>query len=64
MSGLPDREENYQHVTYSLVSKGRSTELTLTEENLPGEEAQELSEKSWDVALEMLKQMLEKQPVT
>jgi uncharacterized protein YndB with AHSA1/START domain len=64
MSGLPDREENYQHVTYSLVSKGRSTELTLTEENLPGEEAQELSEKSWDIALEMLKQMLEKQPVT
>lgn len=64
MSGLPDSPENYQHVTYSLVSKGWSTELTLTEENLPNEEAQELSEKSWDVALEMLKQMLDKQPVT
>jgi len=63
VSGLPDRIENYQHVVYSLVSKGRSTELTLTELNLPSEEAQELSEKSWDVALEMLKQMLEKQPV-
>src|SRR5690242_17267092 len=64
MSGLPDNKENYQHVTYSLVSKGWSTELTLTEENLPNEQAHQLSEKSWDTALEMLKQMLEKQPVT
>ncbi len=64
MSGLPDDKENYQHVTYSLVSKGRSTELTLTEQNLPSEEMQELSDKSWDTALEMLKQMIEKQTVT
>ncbi len=60
MSGLPDSQENYQHVTFSLVSKGRSTELTLTEQNLPSEEAQDLSDKSWDVALEML----EKQTVS
>ncbi len=63
LSGLPDEKENYQHVTYSLVSKGRSTELTVTEQNLPSEDMQELSDKSWDTALEMLKQMLEKQPV-
>src|SRR6185503_20825371 len=59
MSGLPDIKENYQRVTYSLVDKGRSTELTLTEVNLPSEEGKELSDKSWDVALDMLKQMLE-----
>jgi uncharacterized protein YndB with AHSA1/START domain len=63
MSGLPDNQENYQQVTYSLVSQGRNTELTLTELNLPSEEAQELSEKSWDVALDMLKQTAEKLPV-
>jgi len=63
ISGLPDSKENYQTVTYSLVSKGRGTELTMTEKNLPSEEGKELSDKSWDVALDMLKQMLEKQPV-
>ena len=63
ISGLPDSKENYQRVTYSIVSQGRSTELTLTEVNLPSEEGKELSDKSWDVALDMLKQMLEKQPV-
>ena len=63
MSGLPDNQENYQQVTYSLVSKGRNTELTLTELNLPNEVAKETSEKSWDTALDMLKQMLEKHPV-
>jgi hypothetical protein len=42
---------------------GRKSELTLTETNLPSEEGKELSDKSWDVALDMLKQMIEKQPV-
>ena len=63
MSGLPDNAENYQQVTYSLVSQGRNTELTVTELNLPNEPAKEISEKSWDIALDMLKQMLEKHPV-
>jgi uncharacterized protein YndB with AHSA1/START domain len=64
ISGLPDKKENYQRVTYSLVPKGRSTELTLTEDNLPSEEGKELSDKSWDMALDMLKHLLEKQPIT
>ena len=63
MSGLPDDKENYQHVTYSLVSKGRNTQLTLTEENLPSDEAKALSEDSWDSALDSLEQMIEKQLV-
>ena len=63
MSGLPDNEENYQQVTYSLVAQGRNTELTVTELNLPNEPAKETSEKSWDIALDMLKQMIEKHPV-
>ncbi len=64
MSGLPDNAENYQRVTYSLVSKGRSTELTLTEANLPNDEAKKTSKMSWDTALDMLKKRVEKQPVT
>ena len=63
VSGLPDNAENYQQVTYSLVSQGRNTELTITELNLPNEPAKETSGKSWDVALDMLKQMIEKHPV-
>jgi hypothetical protein len=60
---LPDDKENYQQVTFSLAPKGRSTELTLMEQNLPSKEAKELSEKSWEAALDKLKNVAEKHPV-
>jgi uncharacterized protein YndB with AHSA1/START domain len=63
LSGLPDDKENYQQVTFSLAPKGRSTELTLMEQNLPSTEAKELSDKSWDAALDKLKDVAEKHPV-
>jgi uncharacterized protein YndB with AHSA1/START domain len=60
MSGLPDRPENYQNVTYTLSEFGGQTELTITEVNLPSDEGKAMSEKSWKMVLESLKKLLEK----
>jgi uncharacterized protein YndB with AHSA1/START domain len=60
MSGLLDQPENYQHVSYTLSSKGDTTEVTISESNLPSEEARDLSDKSWKSVLESLKKLLEK----
>lgn len=60
MSGLPDKPENYQDVTYSLSERGSGTELTITEVNLPNEQAKAVSEKSWKGVLDSLKKLLEK----
>jgi uncharacterized protein YndB with AHSA1/START domain len=60
LSGLPDRPENYQQVTFALAGRGSDTELTLHEVNIPGEEARALSEKSWKMVLQSLKELLER----
>jgi uncharacterized protein YndB with AHSA1/START domain len=60
MSGLPDSEENYQTVTWSLSEDDGKTELTVAEVNLPSEETKAVSESSWRTVLENLKNMLEK----
>ena len=38
VSGSPDAPENYQEVTWALSERAGSTELTITEHNLPSEE--------------------------
>lgn len=63
VSGLPDRDENYQQVTYSLFERGDFTDLTVTELNLPDEDAKVISDKSWQSVLNALKQLLEREPV-
>jgi len=59
LSGLPDRPENYQEVTWALEELGAMTKLTVTERNLPSEEAKEVSENAWKTALTGLKGVLE-----
>jgi uncharacterized protein YndB with AHSA1/START domain len=59
-SGLPDSAENYQRVSWSLAERSGQTKLTITEVNLPSEEAKAVSEKSWTMALGNLKELLEK----
>lgn len=59
VSGLPDAEEHYQEVTWTLSERGASTQLTVTEVNLPSEEAKATSEQGWNVALGALKDLLE-----
>lgn len=63
VSGLPDAEENYQNVTYSLFERGDFTDLTVTEQNLPNEEAKAISDQSWNMVLNELKEMLEEELV-
>ena len=59
-SGLPDRPENYHVLTYSLISRGGSTELVLLNENITTEAEQKYLEPSWKIMLENLKSVVER----
>jgi uncharacterized protein YndB with AHSA1/START domain len=59
LSGKPDSSEHYQEVSWALAQRNGATELTITERNLPSEEAKSVSEKSWRTVLENLKDVLE-----
>lgn len=59
-SGLPDSPENYQEVSWVVVELAGSTELTVTEVNLPSEEAKAISEQGWTAALTALRDHLER----
>jgi uncharacterized protein YndB with AHSA1/START domain len=59
VSGTPDEPEHYQEVTWALAELEGATELTISERNLPSEEAKAVSEQSWKAALESLKTLLE-----
>jgi uncharacterized protein YndB with AHSA1/START domain len=60
ISGKPDRPENYQEVEWALSDRDGKTELTITERNLPSEEAKATSEDSWKTVLKSLKELLER----
>ena len=60
VSGVPDTPQNYQEVTWALSGRDGSTELTITERNLPSEEAKAASEEGWKIALTGLKALLER----
>lgn len=59
MSGTPDRAEHYQEVAWALEERDGATELTVSERNLPSEEAKGVSEQSWETVLANLKSLLE-----
>ena len=58
-SGVPDRPEHYQEVTWSLSERDGETTLTVAETNLPSQEAKAISEQAWKAALSNLKGLLE-----
>lgn len=58
-SGLEDKPENYNTVTYRLNPKGDSTELTISQDNIKTEESRDHSQKNWGMVLEGMKKMLE-----
>ena len=60
VSGIADEPANYQHVTWELSERAGETELIVTETNLPSEQAQAVSEQSWDTVLTNLKDVLER----
>jgi uncharacterized protein YndB with AHSA1/START domain len=59
LSGVPDEPQNYQEVTWEVEARDGTTELTITEENLPNEEAKTASEQAWGMILTNLKELLE-----
>ena len=59
LSGKPDSPEQYQEVSWALAQRNGATELTITERNLPSDEAKAVSEESWRMVLESLKNVLE-----
>ena len=59
VSGLPDRPEHYQEVSWELSDDDGSTLLTVREVNLPSEDAKTVSEQGWTAALGALKELLE-----
>ena len=58
-SGKPDQADEYQIVQWDLAEQGMGTVLTITEQNLPSEEAAATSEQAWKGALASLKKTLE-----
>jgi uncharacterized protein YndB with AHSA1/START domain len=59
ISGVPDRPEHYQEVTWSLAGRDGKTELTVSETNLPSEQTKSVSESSWQTVLRNLKELVE-----
>ena len=63
LSGVPDSPENYHVVSFELAPSGKSTKVTLTQENESGKPVtatvrQELT-KNWTAILEGLKKAVE-----
>ena len=59
VSGLADVPENYQEVAWDLTERVGGTQLTITERNLPSDDAAKTSEEGWKGALQSLKTLLE-----
>lgn len=58
-SGLEDKPENYHLITYELAETKGKTLLTLKQENIQSQEAQEHSDKNWDFVLSKIKEIIE-----
>jgi uncharacterized protein YndB with AHSA1/START domain len=61
ISGLEDKPEDYNTVTYSLSEGGGKTILTVTQHNSPTKVSAEHSERNWGIVLQGLKEITKKQ---
>jgi uncharacterized protein YndB with AHSA1/START domain len=61
LTGLEDKPENYNIVTYQLSDESDGkTKLTVTQTNNPSQEAAAKAEASWSMILSALKEAVEK----
>ena len=60
-SGVPDVQENYQVVTFSLENIGDKTLLKLRQQNILSEETRSHSQENWQMVLKSLKELVEKE---
>lgn len=63
-SNLEDKPENYSILTFTLTKTDNLTTLRLIQENILNEESAEHSAKSWEMVLEQLKNVAEKEQVS
>jgi uncharacterized protein YndB with AHSA1/START domain len=63
LSGLPDKPENYHTVTIDLKEKDEQTVVNLAQDNNETEEARQHSEKNWEMMLQSLRDLLEKEHI-
>lgn len=59
--GLPDKPENYRTWTFDLNEKGETTQLSITEDNIPNEKQKNRSDEFWNEALLKIKRLIERQ---
>lgn len=59
LSGQPDVPENYHTITVELSEHGISTDVRLSQDNNPTEEARDHTAQFWQGMLETLKKLLE-----
>ena len=59
MSGVPDTPENYHKVSYQLLEKDGTTEVTITQDNNSSKEEQEQNANFWKMVLDGMKKLLE-----
>jgi uncharacterized protein YndB with AHSA1/START domain len=59
-SGLEDKPENYSIVTYTLEEKNGITHVGLIQQGFANEKAREHAESSWDIVLEQMKSLIER----
>lgn len=60
LSGLEDKPENHNTITYELNSEATGrTSLTVTQDNNPTQAAADQTGKNWEMILSQIKQMLE-----
>jgi uncharacterized protein YndB with AHSA1/START domain len=60
LSGLPDKPESYNTVTYELTESKGQTTVSVTQDNNPSKESADHSAGNWSTALKSMKQLLEK----
>lgn len=60
MSGIEDKPENYQEITYELFEEEGDTMLQVTQKNIPDEKMKEHSLQNWRTVLNNLKTVVEK----
>lgn len=60
MGGVEDKAENYVTISYRLTSKGASTLLEVSQENIPDQKSRKHFEENWGKILQALKEYVEK----
>jgi uncharacterized protein YndB with AHSA1/START domain len=60
MSGLEDKPENYNNVTWELSEQNGITHVSLTQDNIATDESRQHSENNWEMVLNGMKNLLEK----